>query len=85
MNIVLHKRFSKMAAKLPATTKQKMVERLTLFTLDPTNSLLRSHSLHTPYKGSYGIDITGDVRAIYELVDDQTALFTHIGTRSQLY
>ena len=85
MNIVLHKRFTKMAVKLPAKTKQKMVERMSMFTQDPTNSQLRVHGLKTPYKGSYSIDITGDVRAIYELVDDETALFTHIGTHSQLY
>lgn len=85
MNIVLHKRFTKMAAKLPPKIKQKMVERMTLFAQDPTNRLLRTHSLNTPYGGSYSIDITGDVRAIYELIDDNTALFTHIGTHSQLY
>jgi mRNA-degrading endonuclease YafQ of YafQ-DinJ toxin-antitoxin module len=85
MIIVTHKRFDKMAAKLPLKTKQKMIERITLFMQDPTNSQLRSHSLNTPYKGSYSIDITGDVRAIYELMDKETALFTYIGTHSQLY
>lgn len=85
MNILLHKRFSKTAAKLPLKTKQKMVERMALFAHDPTNSQLRSHALNTPYQGSYSIDITGDVRAIYELVDDETALFSHIGTHSQLH
>ncbi len=74
-----------MAAKLSPKIKQKMIERVTLFTNDPTDSRLRNHALHTPYKGSYSIDITGDIRAIYELVDDETALFTHIGTHSQLY
>lgn len=85
MNVVFHKRFDKMAAKLTPKIKQKMVERITLFSADPLNSALRNHALHTPYKGSYSIDITGDYRAIYELIDDQTALFTHIGTHSQLY
>ena len=85
MKVVLHKQFAKMAAKLPPKTKQKMVERMTLFAQDPTHALLRVHSFNTPYGGSYGIDITGDVRAIYELIDNQTALFTHIGTHSQRY
>ena len=85
MNIVLHKRFSKMAVKLPPKTKQKMVESMTLFAQEPTDRQLRVHGLSTPYGGSYSIDITGDVRAIYQLIDAETALFAHIGTHSQLY
>lgn len=74
-----------MAAKLQPKVKQKMIERITLFTQNPTASQLRNHALNTPYKGSYSIDITGDYRAIYQLVSKDTALFTHIGTHSQLY
>lgn len=74
-----------MAGKLSPKVKIKMVERITLFSKDPLNSVLRNHALNTPYKGSYSINITGDYRAIYHLVDDQTAMFTHIGTHSQLY
>jgi len=85
MNVVFHRRFDKMAAKLPSKVKQKMIERISLFSEDPLNEALRGHALYTPYKGSYSIDITGDYRAIYKLIDDQTALFTHIGTHSQLY
>ena len=85
MKVVFHRRFDKMAAKLSPKVKQKMVERITLFTSDPLDKQLRNHALRTPYEGSYSIDIAGDIRAIYELVDDETALFTHIGTRSRLY
>ena len=85
MNIVFHSRFEKMASKLSPKVKQKMVERITLFSQNPLDARLRNHALHTPYKGSYSIDITGDHRAIYKLIDDQTAFFTHIGTHSQLY
>ncbi len=85
MKVVFHKRFDKMAGKLPPKVKTKMVERITLFSKDPIDYMLRNHALNTPYKGSYSIDITGDYRAIYYLVDDQTAMFTHIGTHSQLY
>lgn len=85
MNVVFHKRFDKMAAKLSPKLKAQMVERITLFSKDPLNPALRNHALNTPYKGSYSINITGDYRAIYNLVNDQTAMFTHIGTHSQLY
>jgi addiction module RelE/StbE family toxin len=85
MNVVFHKRFDKMAGKLTPKLKTQMVNRITLFTKDPLNPSLRNHALNTPYKGSYSINITGDYRAIYYLVNDQTAMFTHIGTHSQLY
>lgn len=85
MNIVFHKPFDKMASKLSPKVKLKMVERITLFSKDPLNSVLRNHALNTPYKGSYSINITGDYRAIYHLINDETAIFTHIGTHSQLY
>lgn len=85
MNVVFHKRFDKMAGKLSPKIKIKMIERITIFSKDPLEYALRNHALNTPYKGSYSIDITGDYRAVYSLVDDNTALFTHIGTHSQLY
>ncbi|OGL30244.1 hypothetical protein A3D14_02890 [Candidatus Saccharibacteria bacterium RIFCSPHIGHO2_02_FULL_47_12] len=85
MNVVFHKRFDKMAAKLSPKLKDQMVQRISLFSKDPLHPSLRNHALNTPYKGSYSINITGNYRAIYYLVDDQTALFTHIGTHSQLY
>jgi hypothetical protein len=60
--IVFHKRFDKMAGKLPPTVKTKMVERTTLFNKDPLAYMIRNQALNTPYKGSYSIDITGDYR-----------------------
>lgn len=85
MNVVFHKRFDKMAGKLSPKVKTRMIERITLFSKDPLSPLLRNHALNTPYQESYSIDITGDYRAIYYLVDDHTVMFTHIGTHSQLY
>ena len=74
-----------MASKLPPKIKVKMIERITLFSNNPLAYELRNHALNTPYKGSFSVDITEDYRAIYYLVDDHTAMFTHIGTHSQLY
>jgi addiction module RelE/StbE family toxin len=85
MRVVFHRHFDKLAGKLSLKLKAKMIERITIFTKDPLDPVLRNHALNTPYKDSYSIDITGDYRAIYYLVDDETAMFTHIGTHSQLY
>ena len=85
MKVVYSKQFLKSATKLQPKIRDKLAERIELFATNPLDARLRNHPLHTPYKGSYSINITGDYRAIYNLVDDQTALFTHIGTHSQLY
>ena len=82
MSITFHKQFEKIAAKLPPKVKLRMVERISLFTQDPLDPRLGVHALNTPYKGSFSIDITGDYRAVYELIDDETVLFTHIGTHT---
>ena len=85
MNVVFHKNFQKMFKKLPTEIKEKVGERIELFVNDPLDSQLRNHSISVPYRDSRSIDITGDYRAIYKLVDKETALFTHVGTHSQLY
>ncbi len=64
MNIVFHKSFIKTSQRLSPKVKQKMSECLEMFVSDPLNNQLLNHALHTPYKGSYSIDITGDYRAI---------------------
>lgn len=85
MKIVYSKQFLKAVSKLPQKVQAQLADRIELFGANPLHKQLRNHSLQTPYKGSYSINITGDYRAIYNLVDDQTALFTHVGTHSQLY
>ncbi|MHB1864966.1 MAG: type II toxin-antitoxin system RelE/ParE family toxin [Candidatus Saccharimonadales bacterium] len=85
MNVVFHKNFQKMFKRLPKKIQGRVGERIELFANDPLDSQLRNHSINVPYKDSRSIDITGDYRAIYKLVDKETALFTHVGTHSQLY
>lgn len=85
MNVVFHKKFDKAFVKLSQKTKQQAIERIELFSANPADQTLRKHALNSPYKGSFSIDITGDYRAIFHYVSKDTALFTHIGSHSQLY
>lgn len=80
-----HKKFDKAFVKLPLKVKKQAINRIELFADDPSAQTLRKHALNTPYKGSFSIDITGDYRAIFYLVEPDVALFTHIGTHAQLY
>ena len=67
MNVIFHKSFDKMAAKLSPKVKAKMIERITLFSKDPLDCILRNRALNTPYQGSFSIDSTGDYRAVYAI------------------
>ncbi len=85
MRVTYSKQFLKTARKLPPKIKIKLADRIELFCENPLSPTLRNHSLYSPYSGSFSIDVTGDYRAIYHLVESDVALFTHIGTHSQLY
>ena len=64
---------------------RKADERIVLFSINPTDSILNNHLLFGKYEGHRSINITGDLRAIYTMIDEDTALFVAIGTHSQLY
>jgi len=60
-------------------------ERLRLFATDPFHPLLNDHSLRGEYQNQRSINITGDVRIIYEMVSQDVAKLIDIGTHSELY
>jgi len=80
-----HKNFKKRYRKLRRPEQEKFQERLKLFLQDPFNSILHNHPLKAEYKGYWSIDVTGDLRAHYERIDDHTVFFIIIGTHSELY
>lgn len=84
MIVVFHKNFEKQFKKLPRKIRDKVASRIELFVKNPTDPRLRDHGLIAKYQGYRSINITGDYRAIYKLHNKQ-AIFTHIGTHSQLY
>ena len=86
MRYILSKRFQKDFGKLPRRTKAKAIEVLALFVEDPDNYVLRVHALKGAWIGHYSIDVTGDTRAIYFIIEKGTLVrFVAIGTHSQLY
>ena len=85
MNYLFHKRFVKQLQKLSPSLREQFYDRLRVFFEDPLHPQLRNHVLHGMYRGSFSIDINGDIRAIYILVREDTIQFTHIGTHHQLF
>ena len=80
MKIFLHKNFAKRYAKLRPSQKEKFKERRDLFLIDSYHPLLNNHPLLGKYKGCRSINITGDLRAVYDIVGPDAVLFVDIDT-----
>lgn len=85
MIIRYSKQFIKQLAKQPTKVQKAFYARITIFEENPHEPLLRNHALKGSLKGFYSIRITGDVRAIYEIIGDEVYLYQMIGTHAQLY
>ena len=85
MQYILSKRFEKDFAKLMPTTKKKAIATLERFIKDPQNPTLRNHGLSGKWKGHFSINVTGDTRAIYFVIEDDMVRFVAIGSHSELY
>lgn len=85
MNAKFHKAFAKQLGKHPNKTQASFQNRLSLFLSDPFNPMLSNHALTGRWAGYRSINISGDLRAVYQLIDQQTAFFVAFGRHSQLY
>ena len=79
------KKFRKQYSKLNPKIREQFKKRQRLWLHDPYNPLLHLHMLTDEYAGLYSINVTGDIRALYEKIDDTYVIFGFIGTHSQLY
>lgn len=85
MTIRYSKKFKKQYSTLSPKLQQKTKGSINLWSKDPHNEKLRLHQLSGKMKRFYSIDITGDVRALYEIVDKEVYIYQMVGTHSQLY
>ena len=85
MKIRYSKKFVKQLAKFPLKVDKTLKLRIQLFQDDMYHPLLHTHALQGKYKGFYSINISGDIRALYEIVGDEIYMYDMIGAHSQLY
>ena len=85
MRIGFSSTFRKSHRKLPAALKRRFDERLKLFADEQFSPLLRNHALRGEYTGCRSINISGDVRAIFKMLDEDAVYFIDIGTHAQLF
>ena len=79
------RRFEKQFVKLSPRVQKRFAQRLETWLADPFDPRLRNHQLRGRFEGYRSIDVTGDYRAVYQVVSKQTGEFVAIGTHSQLY
>ena len=85
MKIDYSKKFEKMYRKLDVRIREKVKQRIKVFSESPCHPLLNNHSVDPPYPNTRSINITGNYRALFIFVTETRILFTHIGTHSELY
>ncbi len=85
MQIILHKSFMKMYAKHPIKVQIKFKEQRNLFLEDKYNPILNNHALTGGWVGHRSINITGNYRAVYRIIEDEVYLFVAINTHPKLY
>ncbi len=81
---ILRPSFGKNYKKLVPKVKLQFKVRRGIFLQNSSNPILNNHPLHGKYEGYNSINITGDYRAIYELVGE-VVIFIRIGTHSELF
>ena len=85
MIIDLRKDFKKDLYKLPQKQREQFYERLLIFSKNPLEPILNNHQLHGKHKNARSINVTGDIRAIYEQVSENRVLFLKIDNHNNLY
>lgn len=85
MKIDFHRKFTKKLKKFPKKTQEQFYEKLEIFEINPFDQILNNHVVHYPYEGCQSINITGDLRALYETINNDTVIFVYIGSHSELY
>ena len=84
MNVAYSKDFIKAARLLNSAQKLRLKTRIELYLTNPRDSQLRNHKLSGKWKGYSSINISGDLRAVFEQTDDEV-YFVALGTHAQLY
>lgn len=85
MQYFTSKFFDKQFNKLQSKIKRKVLVRIKLFLVHPTDRTFNDHPLNGEWKGCRSINITGDIRVIYILESNELIRLVAVGSHSELY
>ena len=77
--------FHKEFKKLPKGIQDKAIERLGIFAKDQFDPLLNNHKLKHDMAEYRSINVTGDFRIVYKMIDSKTCFLVKIGSHSRLF
>lgn len=85
MKVSFHKRFGKSYVKCSLKIQKQFKKRLKLFLENPHHPLLENHALHGEWRNFRSVNISGDWRALYYHLDNESVEFFIIDTHNNLY
>ena len=85
MQILFSRNFRKRFDRLHLYLQNKFKIQMKLLVNNENNEILNIHSLKGKYLGLQSMNVTGDIRAIFEYKNDTTLIFHDIGSHSELY
>jgi addiction module RelE/StbE family toxin len=85
MKFIQHAQFKKQLRKLPKGVQEKAVERLGLFMQDQFDPLLNNHKLKHNLYEYRSVNVTGDFRIVYRMIDADTCFLFRIGDHHALF
>lgn len=85
MHFIYSSNFRKQYKKLFKKVKKQFNGRINIFMKDEFNAIFDNHKLHGELNGYRSINITGDIRLVYQKLDNDFFLLVAIGSHSELY
>ena len=80
--VVFSKHFKKKFARQPRIIRLQFDARLRIWDVNPNDPILNTYRLKGKLRKYYSINVSGDVRALYEVIDGTVYIFDLIGTHS---
>lgn len=85
MEIHYSSKFKKQYKKLPKKAREQYNIRLVIFVANQYDARLNIHKLSGVYDGLWSLNITGDIRAIFDKGGSPEIIFVAVGSHSELY
>ncbi len=85
MNIVFQTHLKKKLLRLPKKVRFALAKRLEIFKSNQFDTILNNHPLQGTYQGFRSINITGDYRLIFQILNSETIVVFDLDTHHNLY